>query len=107
MLDILLFTIISVTDLRGNVISWSSAGSCGFKGSRKSTPFASQVATNSAVKKALDMGMKQVEINVSGPGSGRELAIRSIQSLGIGILLIRDVTSIPHNGCRPSKKRRI
>ena len=88
-------------------MAWSSAGSCGFKGSRKSTPFAAQTATSVALKRALEMGMKQVEVNVSGPGSGRELAIRSIQSLGISILLIRDVTPIPHNGCRPSKKRRI
>jgi len=103
----LLYSIVSVTDLRGNVVAWSSAGACGFKGSRKSTPFAAQTATSLAVKRVLDMGMKQVEVNVSGPGSGRELAIRAIQSLGVGIVLIRDVTSIPHNGCRPSKKRRI
>lgn len=100
-------TIISVTDLKGNVIAWSSSGVCGFKGSRKSTPFAAQTATSTALKKAIDIGIKQVEINVSGPGSGRETAIRSVQSLGIGIIIIRDVTTIPHNGCRPSKKRRI
>jgi small subunit ribosomal protein S11 len=100
-------TIISVTDLKGNVIAWSSSGVCGFKGSRKSTPFAAQTATSTALKKAIDIGIKQVEINVSGPGSGRETAIRSVQSLGIGIVIIRDVTTIPHNGCRPSKKRRI
>lgn len=93
--------------MNGNVIAWSSSGSCGFKGSRKSTPFASQMATSAALKRALDMGIKQVEINVSGPGSGRETSIRAIQALGVGILLIRDVTTIPHNGCRPSKKRRI
>jgi len=104
---LLLCSIVSVTDLRGNVIAWSSSGSCGFKGSRKSTPFAAQTSTTLAVKRALDMGMKQVEVNVSGPGSGRELAIRAIQALGVGIVLIRDVTLIPHNGCRPSKKRRI
>lgn len=100
-------TLVSVTDMRGNVISWSSAGSCGFKGSRKSTPFAAQTATEIAVRKAIEQGMKQIEINVSGPGSGRETAVRSIQNLGLSILLIRDVTSIPHNGCRPTKKRRI
>nr|AMD08052.1 ribosomal protein S11 [Euglena mutabilis] len=100
-------TLVSVTDLRGNVISWSSSGSTGFKGSRKSTPFASQTATNMAVKKAMDMGIRQVEINISGPGSGRETAIRAIQALGLSISIIRDVTPIPHNGCRPTKKRRI
>jgi small subunit ribosomal protein S11 len=100
-------SIISVTDLKGNVISWSSSGSCGFKGSRKGTPFAAQTATSIAVKKAIDQGVRQVEINISGPGSGRETSIRSIQGLGLGISLIRDVTAIPHNGCRPAKKRRI
>ena len=100
-------TLVSVSDMKGNVISWSSAGSCGFKGSRKSTPFAAQVATESAIKKAIEQGIKQVEINVSGPGSGRETAIRSIQNLGVSVLVIRDVTLIPHNGCRPPKKRRI
>lgn len=100
-------SIISVTDLKGDVISWSSAGSCGFKGSRKGTPFAAQTATTIAIKKAMDLGIRQVEINVSGPGSGRETSIRSIQSAGLGITLIRDVTAIPHNGCRPTKKRRI
>nr|YP_010700494.1 ribosomal protein S11 [Strombomonas costata]WCH63638.1 ribosomal protein S11 [Strombomonas costata] len=100
-------TIVSVTDMRGNVISWSSSGSCGFKGSRKGTPFAAQTATENAIRKALDQGLKQIEINVCGPGSGRETAIRSIQSLGLSIVLIRDVTLIPHNGCRPTKKRRI
>lgn len=93
--------------MRGNVISWSSSGACSFKGSRKGTPFASQIVTESAVRKAIDQGVRQVEINVSGPGSGRETAIRSVQSFGLGILLIRDVTLVPHNGCRPSKKRRI
>nr|AEW12987.1 ribosomal protein S11 [Strombomonas acuminata] len=93
--------------MRGNVVSWSSSGSCGFKGSRKGTPFAAQTATENAIRKALDQGLKQIEINVSGPGSGRETAIRSIQSLGLSIILIRDVTLIPHNGCRPTKKRRI
>lgn len=93
--------------MKGDVISWSSSGSCGFKGSRKGTPFAAQTSTENAVRKAMEQGVKQVEINVSGPGSGRETAIRSVQGLGIGILLIRDVTRIAHNGCRPSKKRRI
>ncbi len=96
-----------MTDLRGNVISWSSSGSNGFKGSRKSTPFAAQTATSVAVKKAMDMGIRQVEVNISGPGSGRETAIRAIQALGLMINIIRDVTPIPHNGCRPTKKRRI
>lgn len=100
-------TLVSVTDMRGNVVSWSSAGSCGFKGSRKSTPFAAQTATEVAIKKAIEQGIRQVEINVSGPGSGRETAIRSLQNFGLTILVIRDITSIPHNGCRPSKKRRI
>jgi small subunit ribosomal protein S11 len=93
--------------LRGNIIAWSSSGACGFKGSRKSTPFAAQTATNVALKKALEQGIKQVEINVSGPGSGRETSIRAVQLLGLGIISIRDVTGIAHNGCRPSKKRRI
>jgi small subunit ribosomal protein S11 len=93
--------------MRGNVISWSSAGGCGFKGSRKSTPFAAQTVTELAIKKAMDQGLRQIEINVSGPGSGRETAIRSIQNLGLSIILIRDVTLLPHNGCRPAKKRRI
>jgi small subunit ribosomal protein S11 len=100
-------TLVSVTDMRGNVIAWSSAGSCGFKGSRKSTPFAAQTTTEMAVKKAVEQGIRQIEINVSGPGSGRETAIRSIQNFGLNILLIKDVTLIPHNGCRPTKKRRI
>lgn len=100
-------TLVSVTDLSGNIISWSSSGANGFKGSRKSTPFAAQTATNIAVKKAMDMGIRQVNINISGPGSGRETAIRSIQALGLNISTIRDVTPIPHNGCRPTKKRRI
>ena len=96
-----------MTDIRGNVIAWSSSGACGFKGSRKSTPFAAQTTTENAVRKALEQGIRQIEINVSGPGSGRDTAIRAIQNLGLGILLIRDVTRIPHNGCRPTKKRRI
>lgn len=93
--------------MRGNVISWSSSGSCGFKGSRKSTPFATQTAVELAVRRAIDFGVKQVEVHIKGPGSGRETAIRSLQSLGVGILLLKDVTSLPHNGCRPSNRRRI
>ena len=103
----LFFSIVSVTDLKGNVLSWSSSGMCGFKGSRKSTPFASQVSTTAALKKAIEIGLKQVEINISGPGSGRETALRAVSNLGLGIISIKDVTSIPHNGCRPTKKRRI
>jgi small subunit ribosomal protein S11 len=100
-------SIISVTDLKGNVISWSSSGSCGFRGSRKATPFAAQTTTTTAIKKAMAQGIRQVEINVSGPGSGRETAIRSVQAIGLKIAVIKDVTPLPHNGCRPSKKRRI
>nr|AEW12911.2 ribosomal protein S11 [Colacium vesiculosum] len=100
-------SIVSVTDLRGNVISWASSGACGFKGSRKATPFAAQTVTDRAVRKAIEQGLRQIEINISGPGSGRETAIRSVQNLGIPILLIKDVTALPHNGCRPTKKRRI
>lgn len=100
-------TIISVSDIRGNVIAWSSSGSCGFKGSRKSTPFAAQTATEVVLKKAMEQGIKQIEVNISGPGSGREVAVRSIQNFGLGILSIKDVTLIPHNGCRPTKKRRV
>ena len=103
----ILYTIVSVTDLRGNVVSWSSGGACGFKGSRKATPFAAQTVASTAVKKAVEQGLRQIEINISGPGSGRELAIRSVQSLNRPILLIKDVTPLPHNGCRPRKKRRI
>lgn len=88
-------------------MSWSSSGVCGFKGSRKSTPFAAQTATSMALKKAIDFGLRQVEVSVSGPGSGRETSIRAIYSLGLNILAIKDVTPIPHNGCRPSKKRRV
>ena len=100
-------TIVSVTDQRGEVISWASAGSCGFKGARKGTPFAGQTAAESAAKKSLDQGIRQVEVVVTGPGSGRETAIRSIQTTGLGISLIRDITPVPHNGCRPPKKRRV
>jgi len=100
-------TIITITDLQGNVVSWSSAGGSGFKGSRKSTPFAAGVAAEAAAKKALDLGMKEVEVFVKGPGSGRETAIQSLASAGMIITLIRDVTPIPHNGCRPPKRRRV
>ncbi len=100
-------TIITLADPTGNVISWSSAGSQGFKGSRKSTPFAAQVAAEQAAKKAMDLGLKKVEVVIKGPGSGREAAIRSLQSVGLEISTIRDVTPIPHNGCRPPKRRRV
>lgn len=93
--------------MNGNVISWSSSGACGFKGSRKRTPFASQTTTVMAVKKGIDRGLRQVEIHIRGAGFGRDAAIRSIQSLGLGITVIKDVTPLPHNGCRPPKKRRI
>ncbi len=100
-------TIVSITDIYGNVISWASAGVVGFKGSRKSTPFAAQVAAETAAKQAMDMGLQSVDVEVKGPGSGREAAIKSLQAAGLNILSIRDVTPIPHNGCRPPKKRRV
>ena len=100
-------TIITISDTSGNAISWSSAGAQGFKGSRKSTPFAAQVAAEKAGKKAMDMGMKKLEVHVKGPGSGRESAIRALQAIGMEITLIRDKTPIPHNGCRPRKRRRV
>ncbi len=100
-------TIVTVTDAGGNVISWSSAGSQGFKGSRKSTPFAAQLAAEDAAKKAMEHGMKNVEVYVKGPGAGRESALRSLQAAGFTILTIKDVTPIPHNGCRPPKRRRV
>jgi small subunit ribosomal protein S11 len=100
-------TIVTITDTSGNVITWSSSGNKGFKGSRKSTPFASQLAAESAAKKAMEHGMKQVEVYVKGPGTGRESAIRSIQAAGLEIVAIKDVTPIPHNGCRPPKRRRV
>jgi small subunit ribosomal protein S11 len=100
-------TIVTITDLEGNVIAWGSAGSAGFKGSRKGTPYAAQMAARDAVKRAQLLGLKQVEVFVRGPGSGREAAIRSLQSSGLYITSIRDVTPIPHNGCRPPKKRRV
>jgi small subunit ribosomal protein S11 len=100
-------TIVTVTDEQGNVIAWSSAGANGFKGSRKSTPFAAQMAAEMAGKKAMEHGMKSVDIEVSGPGSGRESALRALQSVGLSVSSIRDVTPIPHNGCRPRKRRRV
>ena len=100
-------TIISITDMQGNSICWSSAGNVGFKGSRKSTPFAAQLAAETAAKEAIDQGMNQVEVYVKGPGAGREAAIRSLQAAGLEINVIKDVTPIPHNGCRPPKRRRV
>ena len=100
-------TMITITDDQGNTIAWSSAGSLGFKGSRKSTPYAAQVAAEDAGKKAMEHGMKNLEIEVRGPGSGRESALRALQAAGFNIISIRDVTPIPHNGCRPRKRRRV
>jgi small subunit ribosomal protein S11 len=100
-------TIVTITDLGGNTVSWATAGGSGFKGARKSTPFAAQVAADTAAKKALDHGMREVEVYVKGPGSGREAAIRAVQAVGLNVTVIRDVTPIPHNGCRPSKRRRV
>ncbi len=100
-------TMITITDAQGNTISWSSAGAQGFKGSRKSTPYAAQIAAEDAAKKAQDHGMKTLEVEVRGPGSGRESALRALQAAGFTITSIRDVTTIPHNGCRPRKKRRV
>ncbi|MBI4379283.1 MAG: 30S ribosomal protein S11 [Nitrospinae bacterium] len=100
-------TVVTITDSAGNVVAWSSAGTVGFKGSRKGTPFAAQLAAESAAKKALDMGVKKISVYVKGPGAGREAAIRALQATGLEIDLIRDVTPIPHNGCRPPKRRRV
>lgn len=100
-------TIVTITDLTGNVISWASSGMSGFKGSRKGTPFAAQMAAESAVKKAKEQGLRSVRVYVKGPGSGRESALRALQAAGLTISLIRDVTPIPHNGCRPPKRRRV
>ena len=100
-------TIITVTDPVGNVVAWSSSGVQGFKGSRKSTPFAAQLAAEDAAKKAMDHGMRNVEVYVKGPGPGRESALRSLQATGFNIMIIKDVTPIPHNGCRPPKRRRV
>jgi small subunit ribosomal protein S11 len=100
-------TMITITDAQGNTIAWSSSGTMGFKGSRKSTPYAAQVAAEDAGKKAMEHGMKILEVEVMGPGSGRESALRALQAVGFQITSIRDVTSIPHNGCRPRKRRRV
>ncbi len=100
-------TIITITDLEGNVVAWSSAGKVGYEGSRKSTPFAAQIAAEDAADEAKEMGLKDIQIYVKGPGSGRESAIRSLQSAGLNISLIKDITPIPHNGCRPPKRRRV
>lgn len=100
-------TKITITDVQGNAISWSSAGGMGFKGSRKSTPYAAQLAAEDAGKKAMEHGMKTIDVQVSGPGTGRESALRALQTVGFNISSIRDVTPIPHNGCRPRKRRRV
>jgi small subunit ribosomal protein S11 len=100
-------TIVSITDQKGEVISWASAGSVGFKGTKKGTPFAAQMAAENAARKSLEHGLKRVDVYVKGPGSGRETAIRSLQSCGLEVNLIKDVTPIPHNGCRPPKRRRV
>ncbi|HHP7244968.1 MAG TPA: 30S ribosomal protein S11 [Elainellaceae cyanobacterium] len=100
-------TIVTITDMNGEAISWASSGSSGFKGAKKGTPFAAQTAAEGAARRAADQGMRQVEVMVSGPGAGRETAIRALQGAGLEITLIRDVTPIPHNGCRPPKRRRV
>lgn len=100
-------TIVTISDVKGNAISWASAGGVGFKGSRKSTPFAAQLAAETAAKAAMEHGLKEVEVMVKGPGAGREAAIRSLQAAGLEVSMIKDVTPIPHNGCRPPKRRRV
>lgn len=100
-------TIVTISDTGGEVVSWASAGSSGFKGAKKGTPFAAQTAAESAARRAIDQGMRQLEVMVSGPGAGRETAIRALQGAGLEITLIRDITPIPHNGCRPPKRRRV
>ncbi len=100
-------TIISLSDMSGNVISWASAGAQGFKGARKSTPFAAQKAAENAAKKAMSLGLKKIEVYIKGPGAGREAAIRALQAVGLEISVIKDVTATPHNGCRPPKRRRV
>lgn len=100
-------TIVTITDPEGNAVAWSSAGTQGFKGSRKSTPFAAQMAAEDAARKAMEQGMRSVEVLIKGPGAGREAALRALQSAGFQITLIKDVTPIPHNGCRPPKRRRV
>lgn len=100
-------TIVSITDPNGNVVAWASSGSLGFKGSRKGTPYAAQMAGESAAKKAIDVGMKQLDVFVKGPGAGRESAIRALQIAGLEVNIIKDVTPVPHNGCKPPKRRRV
>ena len=100
-------TIVTITDPQGNALCWTSAGASGFKGSKKSTPFAAQVASEKAAKKALEFGMKQVEVFIKGPGSGRESAVRALQAAGLQVSAIHDITPLPHNGCRPPKRRRV
>lgn len=100
-------TIVSISDAAGNTLAWATAGGMGFRGSRKGTPFAAQVAAETCAKKAIEHGMRSVEVHVKGPGAGREAAVRSLQATGLSITLIKDVTPIPHNGCRPPKKRRV
>jgi len=100
-------TIVTVTDHQGNTVAWSSAGAVGFTGSRKSTPFASRLATEKALKAAMDLGLKEAELYIKGPGPGREAAIRAVQAMGLKVILIEDVTPVPHNGCRPPKRRRV
>jgi small subunit ribosomal protein S11 len=100
-------TVVSITDAMGNAISWASAGTVGFKGTKKGTPFAAQMAAESAAKRAMEHGLKRVDVYVKGPGSGRETAIRSLQAVGLEVSMIKDVTPIPHNGCRPPKRRRV
>ncbi len=100
-------TVVTITDPQGNAIAWSSAGKQGFKGSRKGTPFAAQLAAEACAKQALDQGMRQVDVYVKGPGAGREAAIRSLQAVGLEVTMIKDVTPVPHNGCRPPKRRRV
>ena len=100
-------TIVTISDVNGNAVSWASAGEMGFRGSKKSTPFAAQMAAETAAKAAMEHGMKTVEVYVKGPGTGREAAIRALQTAGLGVTMIKDVTPIPHNGCRPPKRRRV
>ncbi|HLG26408.1 MULTISPECIES: 30S ribosomal protein S11 [Paenisporosarcina] len=100
-------TIVTITDMQGNAVSWSSAGSLGFKGSRKSTPFAAQLAAEAAAKSSVEHGLKTLEVTVKGPGAGREAAIRALQAAGLDVTAIKDVTPVPHNGCRPPKRRRV
>jgi small subunit ribosomal protein S11 len=100
-------TIVTITDKAGNTVAWSTAGNAGYKGSRKSTPFAAQIAAETCAKTAMDQGMREVEVHVKGPGSGREAAIRSLQAAGLEVSSIKDVTPVPHNGCRPPKRRRV